>query len=74
MSGTLEGGKKAAKTNKERHGKNFYANIGRKGGKNGNTGGFASSKVGKDGLTGLERAAIAGRKGGEISKRGKAKK
>ena len=72
MAGTLEGGKKAAKTNLKKYGKSFYADIGRKGGKNGNTGGFASSKVGKDGLTGLERAAIAGRKGGEKSKRGPA--
>ena len=73
MAGTPEGGRTAAKTNKERHGKNFYANIGRKGGKKGHTGGFASEKVGKDGLTGFERAAIAGKKGGEISKRGKKK-
>lgn len=72
MPGTIEGGKKACKTNLERHGKDFYANIGRKGGKNGHTGGFASDKVGKDGLTGLERAAIAGRKGGQLSKRGPA--
>lgn len=73
MPGTIEGGKKAARTNLKRHGKNFYANIGRKGGKKGHTGGFASDKVGKDGLTGLERAAIAGRKGGQLSKRGPAK-
>lgn len=72
MAGTLEGGKKACKTNLEKYGKDFYANIGRKGGKNGHTGGFASDKVGKDGLTGYERARVAGKKGGEISKRGKA--
>lgn len=74
MPGTIEGGRKAYKTNLKRHGKDFYANIGRKGGKASSTGGFASDKVGKDGLTGLERAAIAGRKGGQLSKRGKAKK
>lgn len=73
MPGTREGGLKAKQTNLKRHGKNFYANIGRKGGKASNTGGFASDKVGKDGLTGLERAAIAGRKGGQLSKRGPAK-
>lgn len=36
-------------------------------------GGFACQEVGPDGLTGRERASIAGRKGGRISKRGKAK-
>ena len=74
MSGTKEGGAKAAKTNYERHGHQFYVNIGRKGGQNGTTGGFASEKVGKDGLTGSERAKLAGAKGGAISKRGPAKK
>lgn len=72
MSGTLEGGRKAAATNKAKYGKEFYANIGRKGGRNGHAGGFASLKVGKDGLTGAERAKLAGRKGGTISKRGPA--
>lgn len=42
--------------------------------KNGTTGGFASSVVGQDGLTGIERAKVAGSKGGKISKRGKSKK
>ena len=65
MSGTKEGGIKAAKTNRIKHGKDFYANIGRKGGKNGHTGGFASNP---------ELAKIAGRIGGLKSKRGKAKK
>lgn len=32
--------------------------------------GFASNVVGKDGMTGLERAKAAGRKGGQISRRG----
>lgn len=73
MSGTLEGGKKAAATNKLRHGEGFYARIGRKGGQSGHTGGFCSDKVGKDGLTGFERARIAGKKGGTISRRGPAK-
>lgn len=65
---------KAAKTNIERHGKDFYARIGRKGGNRSSTGGFADIKVGKDGLTGWERAKIAGRKGGLVSRMGKAKK
>lgn len=69
MSGTISGGKKAAQSIKQRHGKNFYKEIGRKGGKRSTTGGFASQKVGKDGLTGAERAKLAGAKGGRISKR-----
>lgn len=72
MPGTVEGGRKAAATNKKKYGDSFYANIGRKGGKNGHTGGFNSDKVGKDGLTGPERAKIAGQKGGRKSKRGPA--
>ena len=43
MAGTKAGGQKAAATNKARHGANFYAKIGRKGGQNGKTGGFADS-------------------------------
>lgn len=65
MSGTREGGRKAAQTNKLLHGENFYKEIGRKGGKNGHTGGFAANP---------ELARIAGAKGGKKSKRGKAKK
>lgn len=65
MAGTRAGGKKAAKTNKAKYGKDFYRELGRKGGKNGHTGGFASNP---------ELSRIAGAKGGRISKRGKAKK
>ena len=68
MSGTLEGGKKAAKTNIKKYGKDYYKNIAKKASHPG-TGGFASDKIGKDGLTGAERAKIAGAKGGHISKR-----
>lgn len=60
MSGTRLGGQKAAKTNKEKHGKDFYREIGRKGGKNGHTGGFYGDP---------KRASICGAKGGRISKR-----
>lgn len=60
MAGTKAGGKKAAATNLERHGKNFYREIGAKGGRNGHTGGSASNP---------ELAKIAGAKGGRISKR-----
>jgi general stress protein YciG len=63
MSGTKKGGLKAAATNKARHGKDFYAQIGAKGGKMGRTGGFFANR---------ELARIAGAKGGRISRRGKA--
>lgn len=65
MAGTIIGGKKAAATNKARHGSNFYADIGRKGGMRGTTGGFAANR---------ELAAEAGRKGGLKSRRGPATK
>ena len=74
MAGTKAGGLKAAATNKRLHGEDFFARIGKKGGRNGHVGGFNSDKVGKDGLTGWERAKIAGRKGGKISKRGPAER
>jgi len=65
MAGTKAGARKAAATNKARYGKDFYATIGRKGGKNGTTGGFYANR---------ELARIAGAKGGRISRRGKANK
>lgn len=71
MSGTIEGGRKARNTNIKRFGRDFYKRIGRKGGHNGHSGGFASDKVGEDGLTGRERARIAGAKGGRASRRRK---
>lgn len=74
MAGTKAGGQKAAKTNIEKYGKDFYRENGRKGGRNGHLGGFASEVIGRDGLTGWQRAKIAGRKGGAISRRGKSKK
>lgn len=64
MAGTKAGGQKAAVTNKEKYGHDFYAEIGRKGGKNGHTGGFAANP---------ELAKIAGAIGGRKSKRGPAK-
>lgn len=74
MVGTKAGGQKAAITNMNKYGREFYQEIGRKGGRNGHTGGFASNKVGEDGMTGPERAKIMGAKGGSVSKRGPAKK
>ncbi len=71
MAGTKAGGLAAAATNKRLNGDDFYARIGKKGGKRSRTGGFASNKVGPDGLTGRERARKAGAVGGRISRRGK---
>lgn len=71
MAGTTVGGKAAATTNKTKYGRDFYARIGAKGGALGRTGGFASDKKGEDGLTGRQRAAIAGATGGRISRRPK---
>lgn len=65
MVGTKVGGLKAAATNIEKHGKDFYKRIGQKGGRNGHTGGFAANPA---------LASIAGAKGGRISRRGPAKK
>lgn len=62
MAGTVEGGKAAAVTNKEKHGADFYSKIGAKGGKKGRTGGFYANR---------ELARITGAKGGSISRRGK---
>lgn len=73
MAGTKAGGIKARNTNLKRYGKDFYRNAGRLGGLAGTTGGFKSDVVGKDGLTGRERAVIAGQKGGKKSRRGPAK-
>lgn len=61
MAGTTEGGKAAAKRNKELYGAGFYATIGRLGGKAGHTGGFFVNR---------ELARTAGAKGGTVSRRG----
>lgn len=63
MAGNREGGLKAAAKNKARD-PDFYAKIGRKGGKAGHTGGFAANR---------ELASMAGKIGGKISKRGSKK-
>jgi len=62
MAGTIDGGKNAAKTNKEKYGADFYAKIGAKGGRKGRTGGFFANR---------ELARVAGAKGGRISRRTK---
>lgn len=67
MSGTKIGGLKAAATNKQLHGADFYKLIGKKGGsKLGVKKGFA--------LMTREEVALCGQKGGRISKRKPAKK
>ena len=61
MAGTKAGGQKAAAKNLAKD-PFFYAKIGARGGRNGNTGGFAANP---------ELARIAGAKGGRISRRTK---
>ena len=61
MAGTKAGGLKAAATNKAKYGEGFYARIGKLGGQNGHTGGFAANP---------ELARTAGAKGGRKSRRG----
>ena len=65
MAGTKAGGIKAAATNKARYGEDFYKRNGAKGGK-------APTDKPKGFACNHERAVEAGRKGGLISKRGKA--
>ena len=62
MSGTKVGGSKARETNRAKYGSDYYAQIGRIGGHNGHTGGFAAN---------TELAKEAGRLGGLRSKRPK---
>jgi general stress protein YciG len=81
MSGTREGGLKAAATNKRRYGdgkngtENFYTNIGRKGGLISRGGYFSKDYIDPaTGKTGQELAMEAGRKGGKAPRRTKAVK
>lgn len=67
MAGTTLGGKKAARTNESKYGKNFYRKIGAIGGAKSRGGGFTDDEAGR------ERARIYGAIGGRISKRGKSK-
>lgn len=73
MAGTAAGAAKAKLTILRKHGADFYSRIGRKGGQNGHTGGFASLFEDIGGLTGRDRARLAGAKGGKISRRGPSK-
>lgn len=62
MAGTKIGGRKAAATNKQRYGMNFYESIGKLGGSISRGGGFAKNP---------SLAREAGRKGGMASRRRK---
>ncbi len=62
MAGTQAGGAKAAATNKQKYGSDFYARIGSMGGKIGRTGGFYANR---------DLARSAGANGGRVSRRGK---
>lgn len=66
MSGSIEGGRKAAATNKHNFGEDFYKKIGQRGGQNGTTGGFYTMAQ-----TNPELHRALSRKGGTISKRKK---
>lgn len=67
MAGTREGGLKATKTCKEKHGDDFYRNIG-------SVGGSVSHPETRWFAMHPELASKFGRKGGQISKRGQAVK
>lgn len=74
MTGTIEGGKNASRTNRARYGEDFYVHMGRLGGRVKNPlKGFGTDKRSiKDKMMGVPKlAAVAGKKGGTISKRGK---
>lgn len=66
MAGTKAGGQKAAATNKEKQGADFYARIGR-------IGGAKARPESRYFYQHPEIAKKAGRKGGTISRRGPAK-
>lgn len=57
--GTKAGGQKGHATRLKKD-PDYYSKIGVKGGQSSHKGGFASDKVGKDGLTGKERATKYG--------------
>lgn len=63
MAGTKSGGIKAANSNKQKYGSDFYAKIGAKGGAKGHTGGYFANR---------ELARASGARGGRVSRRGKA--
>lgn len=67
MPGTKAGGKRAAQTNKERHGEDFYQRIG----KLSNAGWEKNGHKPRGFAANPELARVAGRRGGLKSRRGK---
>ena len=63
MAGTAKGGRLAAEKNRKKYGADFYARIGKIGGRKGHTGGFAAGEEGR------KRASQYGAVGGSISRR-----
>lgn len=63
MAGTKLGGRKAAATNKKKHGEDFYQRIGRQGGSK-------SHRETRPFAVNPELARAAGAKGGKMSRRG----
>ena len=69
MSGSREGQLRGARTRRIKYGEDHFRKQCQKAGRTPTTGGFKDKKVGKDGLTGRERASIAGRKGGTMTQK-----
>lgn len=67
IAGTKAGGRKAAATNKEKYGDDYYVKMGAKGG---SVSGIAKGWA----LQSPEKRREAGRRGGKLSRRGRAKK
>lgn len=65
MPGTKAGGAKLAKILKEKYGDDYFAKIGKL--SKTSKGGFASEKIGKDGMTGKERSRYYANKQKEVS-------
>lgn len=75
MSGTVEGGKLAAKKNTAKYGKDYYSRLGKMGAEEyRKRQKLGIAKERGFGLQPPEKRAEAGRLGGQRSKRGKAKK
>ena len=64
MAGNREGAIKAKQKILAKYGKDYYKELGKKGGVKGTTGGFFANR---------QLASIAGKKGGSISRRGPSK-
>ena len=74
MAGNRKGGEKARVTNIKRYGEDYYKSIGSKGGKSNGRKHRAGGAKPKGFAADPERAVEYGRRGGQISRRGKAQK